>query len=63
MRGYHTNQQEGEDLDIDMSLPSQEELKRAVKTLKNNKAAGVDRVNSEMLKQEESRCSSGCMLL
>ena len=50
MRRYHANQQEWGDLDIDTSLPSEEEVGRAIRSLKSNKAAGVDRVNSEMLK-------------
>jgi exonuclease III len=50
VRRFHGNQHEGEDLDIDISIPTEEEVQVAVRKLKNNKAAGVDRVNAEMMK-------------
>ena len=42
-----------EPLEINTEKPSLEEVKNAIKLLKNGKAAGVDQVHSEMLKAEE----------
>jgi hypothetical protein len=35
---------------VDIDLPSREEIERALKYLKNNKAAGVDSIAAELLK-------------
>jgi hypothetical protein len=35
---------------VDIDLPSREEIERALKPLKNNKAAGVDSITAELLK-------------
>ena len=43
-----------EDLDIAIDPPTEEEIKQAMKTLKNGKAAGVDGVTAEMLRAEEA---------
>ena len=43
-----------EDLDIATDPPTEEEIKQAMKTLKNGKAAGVDGVTAEMLRAEET---------
>ena len=40
----------GEPLDISEELCSKEEIKRAVKQLKNGKASGVDNISAELLK-------------
>lgn len=40
-------------LEIDTDLPSVEELKRAIKALKNAKAQGIDQIYSAMLKADE----------
>ena len=39
-----------EELDVDTSEPSLEEVRRAVHQLKNNKAAGIDRISAELIK-------------
>ena len=39
-------------LDIDISPPSKEEVKTAIKALKNGKACGVDSIHAEMLKAD-----------
>jgi len=49
-RRFHPNTQQWDELDVDTGIPSMEEVKTAVKKLKNNKAAGIDQVNAEMLK-------------
>ena len=41
---------EFDDLEIDLSPPTKNEVDRAVRNLKNNKAAGYDKITGEMLK-------------
>jgi hypothetical protein len=38
------------DDEIDIDLPSREEIEGALKYLKNNKAAGADSISAELLK-------------
>jgi hypothetical protein len=40
-------------LDINTGPPSVEEVKRAIKTMKNGKAPGIDQIHAEMLKADE----------
>jgi hypothetical protein len=40
------------DLDIDIQPPTEDEVKRALKTLKNGKAPGIDCIHAEMLKAD-----------
>ena len=48
---------EEEELDIDTELPTEEELKRAVRTLKNGRAPGIGQITRELLKADiESTC-------
>jgi hypothetical protein len=42
-----------EDDGVDIDLPSHEEIERALKCLKNNKAAGADFIAAELLKNGE----------
>lgn len=54
--------EEGEDkpdeLDIDVEAPNLEEIQKAVNSLKNGKAPGVDQVTAEMLKADSKTTSS-----
>lgn len=50
VRRYRPNPQEWDELDIVTEAPSTQEVSRAVQKLKNNKAAGIDRISAEMLK-------------
>ena len=43
---------EREELDLSVEAPSMEEIKKAVKALKNGKAPGVDQVTAEMMKAD-----------
>ena len=48
---------EEEELDIDTEPPTEEEIKRAVQTLKIGKAPGIDQIIAELLKADtESTC-------
>jgi len=49
-RRFHPRQPVMEELDVDISEPSLEEVQRAVHQLKNNKAAGIDRISAELIK-------------
>lgn len=49
-RRYHPSQQLWEELDIDTSEPSEEEVEKAINKLKNNKSAGTDSVTAELIK-------------
>ena len=40
-------------LDINTEPPSIDEVKKAISTLKNGKAAGIDQIHAESLKTEE----------
>ena len=42
-------------LDIDMSDPSEDEIRKSIKQLKNNKAAGYDATPGEMLQSGEKK--------
>ena len=42
-----------QELDIDISDITKEEIRRAIKKLKNNKAAGTDNIQAEMMKESE----------
>ena len=43
-------QPEWDQLDIDMSDPNQEEIRKCIQQLKTHKAAGYDAITGEMLK-------------
>ena len=43
-----------EDVDVNESLPTEEELKSAIKTMKNNKCQGTDKIYAEQLKYANS---------
>ncbi|XP_056001730.1 uncharacterized protein LOC130048717 [Ostrea edulis] len=49
-RRYHPSQQMWEQLDIDTSESSEEEVEKAINKLKNNKSAGTDSVTAELIK-------------
>ena len=46
-----------EDINIDTSPPTLHEIQKAVKSLKTNKAAGVDSINAELLKADINTAS------
>jgi hypothetical protein len=49
---------------VDIDLPSREEIERALKYLKNNKAAGADSIAVDLLKNGGlNLVSSGCITL
>ncbi|XP_056001665.1 uncharacterized protein LOC130048676 [Ostrea edulis] len=48
-RRYHPSQQLWEELDIDTSEPSEEDVEKAINKLKNNKSAGTDSVTAELI--------------
>ena len=43
---------------VDESIPSEEEIKKTIRTLKNNKCAGTDKIYAEQLK----KCNSGSLI-
>ena len=52
------DEEEFEELDISTEPPSIQEIKNAVKALKNDKAPGVDQITAEMLKADIEQTSS-----
>ena len=46
-----------EDINIDTSPPTLHEIQKAIKSLKTNKAAGVDSINTELLKADINTAS------
>lgn len=49
--------QEGEELDISFEASATEEIKVALRALKNGKASGADRITAEMLKADTEKTS------
>ena len=45
-----------QELDIDITDITREEIGRAIKKLKNNKAAGTDNIRAEMMKESKDMC-------
>ena len=52
-----------EDINIDTSPPTLHEMQKAIKSLKNNKAAGVDSINAELHKADINTASKIVHLL
>ena len=52
-----------EDFNIDTSPPTLHEMQKAIKSLKNNKAAGVDSINAELYKADINTASKIIHLL
>ncbi len=48
---FEEHNEEMEDIQINVEVPDKSEIKKAIKTLKNKKAAGIDGIKGEMLKE------------
>jgi hypothetical protein len=48
------------DDEVDIDLPTREEIERALKYLKNNEAAGADSIEAELLKNEKKGDKLDC---